>query len=101
MDISDFNPDSPEYRAAFDKLFQDVGFIIKKHLKVKDPSRAPVYQVMNVLALHAAVVIAGTNDPTALEFFSEALNKGILQIRSDFLSTQIMETEEDDESPDH
>lgn len=83
------------YRAAFDKLFQDVGFIIRNHLRVEDPSRDPVYRVINMLALHAAVVIAGTNDPQTLELFSAALNKGILQVRGDFLSTQIMEEEEE------
>lgn len=85
-----------EYRAAFDKLFQDVGFLIRNHLKVKDPGRDPVYRVMNMLALHAAVVIAATDDPKALELFSEALNRGILQVRGNYLSTQIME-EEDEE----
>lgn len=92
--LNKYNSDG-EYRAAFDKLFQDVGFLIKNHLAVKDPGRDPVYRVINMLALHAAVVIAGTNDPKTLELFSEALNRAILQIRGNFLSTQIIEELDD------
>lgn len=90
MDIKE-KFDDPEFRAPYDKLFQDIGFIIRNHLNTKDQSEIPVLRTLHVLAMHAGVIIAGTNDPKSLEFFSEALNSAVIQVRKDFITKKIVE----------
>jgi hypothetical protein len=76
--------DDDTYRREFNKLFIDLGLVIKTHLfnpdgKVYNQER--VYQVLNVLAIHAATVLAGTGpDELALKFFFDGLEKNITSI---------------------
>jgi hypothetical protein len=59
------------------KLVIEIGEAIKCHLQVRPEfNRIAVYEVLQALAFHAAVVLRGTGpDPEAIEYFVRRLNE--------------------------
>lgn len=55
-------------------LSQTILLAIRDNYTQGPISRARVYEALNALAFCAALAIRGTDDPQALEFFSDSLN---------------------------
>jgi hypothetical protein len=70
-----------DYEAEFQELFGKVGEVLRDHMRrgeVGGFRKDLVFQVLNVMAAHTAVVLAGCNDHEADRFFHACLN-GTLQ----------------------
>jgi hypothetical protein len=64
-------------KALQERLVIEIGQAIKRHYKMRpELSRIAVYDVLQALAFHAAVVLHGTGmDPEAIEYFVKRFNE--------------------------
>jgi hypothetical protein len=91
--ISPSTDNDPEYEKGCRELAQALGEVLKTHLEQKPYSRTKVYQALNALAIHAAVMLVGCDDEGAIEFFQDCVELSYddfqehqAQKRGDFLS---------------
>lgn len=82
MDLEQVKQNDPEYADKFSELFNSTGELIKDHLRAGPPNSDKVYRVLNVLAAHAATVIAGT-DREAYEFFMRCLTGTLAMVNEE------------------
>jgi hypothetical protein len=71
--ISPTTDNDPDYVEGCKELAQALGEVLKSHLEQKPYSRTKVYQALNALAMHAAVMLVGCNDEKAIEFFQDCV----------------------------
>jgi hypothetical protein len=64
-------------RDRIERLATAILLPIRENYILGPVSRDRVYEALNALACSAGWVIRGTNDPEALEFFSQALNRNL------------------------
>jgi hypothetical protein len=64
-------------KALQERLVIEIGQTIKRHYEMRpELSRIAVYEVLQALAFHAAVVLHGTDmDPEAIDYFLRRLNE--------------------------